>query len=568
MKRSGRTRRYPVSVTDALGTISTGGHPGRLRVVVVVDGRTVPAAVARTIDRVAAAPVDVVGIRFQPAPLRRSLGARLIALVDWVDRACFRPSPDAFRPVDLGQTHSGLLATALEPASKPDAELLDLVLDLTSAGVTQTPERGARLGIWSLRYGEDALPLGPATFVRESRRGAGISLTELVAHDGTPTYVPDATSVGGRLIYRSVGAVDRYSPARTRNAAAWKAAEFPARVLSNMAAGRGPEPAQVAVPRPVHVGPSTARSVLCLASQVVARGLREAVRRLVERPGWFVAIRVGRPDSTKAGSTDMSGFRPLVPPSGRFYADPFIVRSGDDIQLFVEDAPIGGGPGRIAAVELDSIGRPQSAPCVILERPTHLSYPFVFQDGGDWYFLPETAGTQTVELFRARRFPCDWEPCGVLLRDIRAWDPTLLRHDGLYWLFATVAAVGASPSDELCLYWSESLTGPWHAHPRNPIVSDARHARPAGRILVKDGSLVRPAQDCTGGYGRRIVLNRIEVLSEDEYCETPIGTIEPGWLAGVLRTHTYAVDDDIEALDGLRYERRLRLRRRPELAVW
>jgi hypothetical protein len=534
---------------------------------IVVDGRTVPAAVARTIDRIAALPVDLVGIRVQPPPLRRSLGARLTTLADGVDRACFRPSPDAFRPVDLGDTHSGLLAMALQPASNPDTQLLDIVLDLTSAGVARTLELTARLGIWSLRYGEDSLRLGPASFVREFLRVSDVSITELVADDMVQTHPLDGTSVGGRVIYRSAGGVDRYSPARTRNAAAWKAAEFPARVLSDLAAGRGAEPVQVGAPRSPNVGPLSARSVMRLGSQVVARGLREAVRRLVERPGWFVAIRVGRPGDATTGPMGTSGFRPLVAPSGRFYADPFIVRRPTGALLFVEDAPIGGGPARISSLELDSTGRLQSAPCVALERRTHLSYPFVFRDGGDWYMLPETAGTQTVELFRARSFPGDWEPCAVLLRDIRAWDPTLLHHDGVYWLFATVADVGASPSDELCLYWSELLTGPWHPHPRNPVVSDARHARPAGRILINNGSLVRPAQDCTGGYGRRIVLNRIEVLSVDDYRETPISTIEPRWLAGVFRTHTYTVDDGIEALDGLRYERRLRFGRRPEPAI-
>ena len=34
-----------------------------------------------------------------------------------------------------------------------------------------------------------------------------------------------------RVLYRSVSAVDRLSTARTRNEAAWKSAEFPARVL-------------------------------------------------------------------------------------------------------------------------------------------------------------------------------------------------------------------------------------------------------------------------------------------------------------------------------------------------
>jgi hypothetical protein len=146
----------------------------------------------------------------------------------------------------------------------------------------------------------------------------------------------------------------------------------------------------------------------------------------------------------------------------------------------------------------------------------------------------------------------------VLLRDVRAYDPTLLRHEGRYWLFVAMAAPGARPSDELCLYSAPSLAGPWRPHPLNPIVSDARSARPAGRILVQDGSLIRPSQDASGGYGSRISLNRIDVLTDEEYRETPVGTIEPGWLPGVVRTHTYTADGGIEALDGVRYERRSR----------
>ena len=316
-------------MTDARGTSPSGPDPKRFRVVAVVDDTTVAAAVARTIDRVAALPVDIVGILVQPQPVRRTLGARLNALVDTVDRACFRPNPDAFRPVDLGDTHPGLLAMGMQPGSGPDTELLDIVLDLTSAGVTPSLERMARFGIWSLRYGEHSLPLGPAAFAREFARGSEVSITELVARGQTPTRTSSWTSTDGRAIYRSAGDMDRYSPARTRNAAAWKAAEFPARVLSDLLAGVGLEHAEVTVPRSPGDGQPTVRSVVGLVSRVVARGLREAVRRLVERPGWFVAIRVGHPDQPTSGPTDMSGFRPLVPPSGRFYADPFIVRNSD-----------------------------------------------------------------------------------------------------------------------------------------------------------------------------------------------------------------------------------------------
>ena len=438
---------------------------------------------------------------------------------------------------------------------------LDVLLDLTTEGFA-APTAGARLGTWSLRHGDERMPLNCATFAREFTRGSALATTELIAVGEASPTAPGARQPEARVLYRSVGAMDRFSPARTRNAVAWKSAEFPARILAVLASRGRPVVVEASPDQRLAAGPVGATDVIRLVGMMVGRALREAARRLTARPIWFIVIRVGRPESSTVWPSDLRGFHPLEAPAGRFFADPFLVRGADGIQLFMEDAPIGGGPGRIATITLDRSGRVRSGPRVVLERSTHLSYPFVFMDAGDWYMLPETAGTGTVELFRARRFPVEWEPVAVLLRDIRAADPTLVRHGGRYWLFAAVATFGANPSEELCVYWSEALVGPWHPHRQNPVVSDARRARPAGRILANGELLVRPAQDCTGGYGRRIVLNRIETLSLDEYREVPIGTIEPRAFAGVLRTHTYAVDDGIEALDALRYEpRRWRGRR-------
>ena len=83
-------------------------------------------------------------------------------------------------------------------------------------------------------------------------------------------------------------------------------------------------------------------------------------------------------------------------------------------------------------------------------------------------------------------------------------------------------------------------------------VPSATAAR-VGECVEKDGRLVRPAQDRTGGYGPRAIPNRILRLDRDEYGEAPIRAIEPAGPPGVLRTDTYAVDDGIEALDGPRY---------------
>lgn len=173
--------------------------------------------------------------------------------------------------------------------------------------------------------------------------------------------------------------------------------------------------------------------------------------------------------------------------------------------------------------------------------------------------LPETAARRTVELYRASRFPDEWTLQRVLLRDVRATDATLLRHEGRWWLFVALAVEGGHAVDELALFSSGSLDGEWKPHPLNPVVSDVRSARPAGRIFSRNGQLIRPAQDCSRVYGGRLVFNRIEALSATDYREEPIGAIEPAPETGNLRTHSYDFDGTYEVLDGFRIRSKLSL---------
>jgi hypothetical protein len=171
--------------------------------------------------------------------------------------------------------------------------------------------------------------------------------------------------------------------------------------------------------------------------------------------------------------------------------------------------------------------------------------------------LPESSENGTVDLYRAVEFPHRWVLERTLLGDVRAVDPTLVETEGKLWLFVNIAEPGAAIDDELHLYSAMSLDGPWLPHPANPVVSDVRRARPAGRVFNVNGDLVRPSQDCSRGYGRAVVLNRIDVLSPEEYAETPIARIEPTWSAGLIGTHTYNATGQVEAVDGLRFVPRL-----------
>ena len=147
----------------------------------------------------------------------------------------------------------------------------------------------------------------------------------------------------------------------------------------------------------------------------------------------------------------------------------------------------------------------------------------------------------------------------MLLEGLTAVDTTLHAEGGVLWLFANVIEGPAHPG-ELCLYWSTSLEGPWHAHPANPVVSDMGTARPAGALFRCGDELIRPGQDCSRRYGEAVVLNRVDVLSTDEYRETPVGRIAPDWLPGLVGTHTYTFDS--------RYEFSTESGRSGECAAW
>jgi hypothetical protein len=90
----------------------------------------------------------------------------------------------------------------------------------------------------------------------------------------------------------------------------------------------------------------------------------------------------------------------------------------------------------------------------------------------------------------------------------------------------------------------------------NPIVSDVRRARPAGALFREDGTLYRPAQDCAGDYGAAFWLNRVDVLDERHYHETPVRRIDPSWHPGGVNTHTYTRAGSFEAMDNRVWMRR------------
>jgi hypothetical protein len=284
-------------------------------------------------------------------------------------------------------------------------------------------------------------------------------------------------------------------------------------------------------------------------------GLALAVAsRVATRAQWVLAV--AKP---LAGSLSLPDWRTasvIAPPADRLWAVPFLVSRGGRTWMFFEEAPFrsnkGGAVGRIAVAEVDIHGF-KTPVRIALDRPYHLSYPFVFEHEGEWFLLPESAAASRLDLFRCTRWPDQWEHHRTLLEGVQVYDSTLARIGDRYWLFAAWSAAGAVTADYLDLFFGDSPFGPFTRHPASPVAADARWGRPGGRLFERDGVGYRPAQDSSRGvYGRAIRIQRIDRLTADDYAETTVHVIEPGWRRGIRATHTLDATADLVSVDGCR----------------
>ena len=249
-------------------------------------------------------------------------------------------------------------------------------------------------------------------------------------------------------------------------------------------------------------------------------------------------------------SLQWSAFQALIPEKDRYWGDPFVLAREDRYYVFIEEKIYATGLGRIACLTLDKEGRLLSNQ-VVLERGYHLSYPFVFEQQNELFMIPETAGNRSIELYRCVHFPEHWEFVKTMIKNIYAVDATLLEHENKVWLFANVKEEGGSSLDALHLFYADSLfADEWRPHRNNPVVKDIRSARPAGRLFMQDGKLIRPSQDSFRRYGHSLKFNQILKLNEKEYAEKTVSTFQPPG-GKMLATHTFNQAGGLTVIDAI-----------------
>ncbi|WP_334396427.1 glucosamine inositolphosphorylceramide transferase family protein [Bradyrhizobium sp. AZCC 2289] len=246
-------------------------------------------------------------------------------------------------------------------------------------------------------------------------------------------------------------------------------------------------------------------------------------------------------------------FRVLTGDANSFLADPFPFRHQGRDFIFVEQYLNTKSRGCIAVVTADRNGA-TTAPQIVLEEPYHLSYPFVFEQDGQIWMIPESGAARNVSLYRAVEFPHRWTREACLVEGIECYDATPLHHAGAFWFFVSPGVWGSTSWDVLSLYRAEGLTGAWTPHAENPVLIDATLSRPAGAFIRRGGRTLRPVQDCSRRYGGGVTFCQIDALDRLNFAQTPVGRMQ----CGTFGCHTYNRQSDLEVIDLLGHVRGLR----------
>ncbi|MEM7611769.1 MAG: hypothetical protein AAF270_08835, partial [Pseudomonadota bacterium] len=480
--------------------------------------------------------------RLRHGGLSRRIRDRLYRIYEkLVDR--YRMYPDAWRPITDATPIDSIprLQKSAGRASQEELEVLrstkpDVLLHCGLRAIEPAVLSVPPLGVWSLLE-------GPATVDHAVPAGYWASL---LGHEITRSIM-SITRADGRaeVVYESYSSTSRFSAHDAISRCYAKGGQFFLRMLGRLHM-LGEQEFLAERRDQVQDGTMGGQE---LANMPGPLGYFVIVSRAVARKTWLLLDHalfesrwtLRRAQRLNPGKPLQLAERFPNPPA-LFRADPHVISRDGRHYLFAEEYCFKAEKAHISVQECTQDGKLVGDMVKVLERPYHLSYPFVFERDGDIYMVPESSNNRAIELYRATRFPFEWVYQQDLMSDVDAADTTLLYEQGKWWLFSNIRIrEGVSSWDELYLFHSDDfLSGNWVAHPMNPIVSDCRAARPAGAIIRRGGKLIRPSQQSTSRYGAGLNFFEILTLSETDYRERLINKLRPISIGRTQGIHSYA----------------------------
>ena len=199
----------------------------------------------------------------------------------------------------------------------------------------------------------------------------------------------------------------------------------------------------------------------------------------------------------------------LKMPKDGWFADPFVLEVTEtEIQVLVEEMPKKLHKGIITLLKIDRHSMELKSKKVVLEIPTHLSFPCILRENGKIYIYPESAYSGRLDMYEYHPETETVSFYKTICDDV-IWDSCITEKFGEKMLFT------AAHNDLILdIYkWNDSKERfiPW-----KQIPSENKNSRMGGQLFEYGGNVYYPAQDCNSGYGAAIQIKKID-YSDGEF---------------------------------------------------
>lgn len=235
----------------------------------------------------------------------------------------------------------------------------------------------------------------------------------------------------------------------------------------------------------------------------------------------------------------------------KWFADPFILDyNSESIYLLVEEFDYSVHRGRIAKLRIDRNSWTVLDCKIILDLPTHLSFPFILRENGHIYVCPENYKSGSWSMYEYN--PIDEKVTFIKeIHQRRFTDATLWKFRQKYYILSTEEPTPNGPT--LNIFSSDTLMGEFkHV---SKFVFNENIARNAGAVFEYNKELYRPAQECNYVYGHSIVFQKIELNDAGFNFKESYRFFSPNKKYAV-GTHTFNTYGDLAVIDakGYRYK--------------
>lgn len=192
----------------------------------------------------------------------------------------------------------------------------------------------------------------------------------------------------------------------------------------------------------------------------------------------------------------------------RWFADPYILYYDcNEIIVLVEEFSYSSRKGRIARLVIGRKDYRLRDMKIVLEEPTHLSFPFIFRKENNIFVIPENFHSNSLKYYKFNPNGDKLAYCGTII-DKPLTDATLVTMlDGKHYILST--SYPSPNGSQLSVFSLNANTMKADENPIQIISFESNIARNAGAIFTINGVMYRPAQDCNGGYGKGIYLQKI-----------------------------------------------------------